>query len=149
MRAWRGWPAAALALAILLALPSATRAEEMLLKQEPWRSGVGLGLTFAGLSIASLAVAVNGRNESRAALAQADTAYGKYRSATTTADALYYRDQTEHYHNRAKSFESTANAAGWLAVVFAFTSYYAFNPERLPNWSLLAAVDGVAIERRF
>ena len=135
MRAWRGWPAAALALAMLVAGPSAARAEEMLLKQEPWRSGPALGWTFAGLTIVSLAVASNGYSESRTALRQADSAYTQYRSATNTTDALYYRDQTEHFHNRAKSYESTANAAGWLAVVFALTSYYSFSGAPSPAWS--------------
>ncbi|MBI4083823.1 MAG: hypothetical protein HY423_14560 [Candidatus Lambdaproteobacteria bacterium] len=149
MRAWRGWPAAALALAMLLASPSAARAQEMLLKQEPWRSGPALGWTFAGLSVAALAVTVNGYSESRTALSQADKAYEQYSAATTTADALYYRSRTEHYHNRAKAYESTANAAGWLAVAFALTSYYSFYPERAPAWPVVATVDGVVFVHRF
>ena len=136
---------------MLAATPVWAASDDLLVERDgPWVSYDALGWSFLGLSAASLAVAVNGYQESQAALDKARDAYDNYEVATTEADALHWRDETEKFHDRAKAFESTANTALFLTVLFGFTSYYSFSPEDEPSGpTVTVTATGVRFRTRF
>jgi len=108
-----------------------------------------VGWTMVGLSLASFAVAANGVQESQDALDEADRAYAQYQAATIATDATRYRNEVNKWHRRARAFESTANGAAFLGVVFALTAYYSFVPEQLPQSPFLVTANSVGLRYRF
>jgi hypothetical protein len=119
-----------------------------MLLDEPRTSYKWYGVLALGLSIGSFNVARNGYQESADALDKADAAYKRYKAAATADDATKYHNLTVHYRREAVAFESTANAAVFLGVIFAATGVWSFfaDGDKTP---LLISYDRVGLQYRF
>ncbi len=117
-------------LAILPALAGTARADELMLMDEQRPDTSGYGWLFAGLTLVAFGVAANGYQETQDNIHKAKNAYSSYLIATNAGDALYYRDLTNTYSHRAQAYESTANAALALGLIFAVTTVAIFRSDR-------------------
>jgi hypothetical protein len=111
---------------MLIAAAVPARGADMLLMEEPRKDFTWYGVLFLGLSVASFAVASNDYKESSDAMKKADSAYSLYKAATTSSDADLYHRKTRKLHRAAAGYESTANAAVLLGVIFGLTGVYSF-----------------------
>jgi len=141
------WLSAAMAL-LLMVGPAGSAMAESMLRERQDTFGAGAGWTFLLLSAGAFAVASNGISERDKWLAEADDSYDAYEAATDAAVVKELRQDTQRYLDRAKAYESTANAALVLGVLFALTSYASFTNE--PRESpILVSTNSIAYRYRF
>jgi hypothetical protein len=107
------------------------------------------GWTFTGLTLLSLGYGVYAYGKSQDELDQADKNYKLYKSAKTTESALKYRNKTEDHHDEAKNYETRANTAIALTLVFGLTAIYSFDTDLGPNMSLTSSLGGAVFTWRF
>ncbi len=133
---------------LVLSAAAPARAGDLLLLEEPRKDFTWYGVLFLGLSAASFAVASNGYKESTRSMDDADAAYSKYKLAATPNDADRFHRQTAHFHRAAVGYESTANAAVLLGVVFGLTGIYSFF-DRSHDTPILMSLNRVTVRLRF
>jgi len=136
-------------LGLLLVWGRPALGEELMLAEPPPESFTGYGWTFLLLSVATLGYAVQARSDSQDSLSKADESYAQYQAAGTANDATEYRIATNSYLKDARGDEKRANAAFYLGVLFALTSYYSFFPEQAPDSPFVIGLNGVIIRHRF
>lgn len=135
-------------IAMMIASLATTAAAGTSLRGPTDTSGSGTGWTFLLLSGIAFAVAANGISERDEELEGAETRHDEYNKATTSAEAASLRGKTNRHLDRAKSFESTANAALTLGVLFLLTSYASFTNEAREG-PILISHRGIAFRYRF
>jgi hypothetical protein len=141
------WIVSLLALAIALAVATPARAE-LMLTDEPRKDFRWYGVLFLGLSAVSFNVAAHDFRESEKARNKADDSFALYQASTTATDADHYHRQTSHYHRQAVGFESTANAAVVIGIIFGLTGVYSFtNNDR--DTPILLSLNRVTLRLRF
>jgi hypothetical protein len=145
----RGIAAVAAAAFAVFAAGAPARADDMMLNDTSPPPYEAYAWTFAGLALLALGYGVYAYGQSQDELDEADKNYDRYRAADTESDALAYRDRTEEHRKDARDFETRANVAAALTVVFALTAYYSFNPGTGPELSLSATLDGPVFIWRF
>jgi hypothetical protein len=127
----------------------ALAAEGMMLNDDSPPNYSAYGWTFTGLTLLSLGYGVYAYNKSQDELDQADKDYKLYKNATTTSAALKYRAKTEDHRDEAKNYETRANVAIWMTVIFGLTAVYSFGPEMGPHMSLMSSLNGPVFIWRF
>jgi hypothetical protein len=136
----------------LVALPvwsGAARAAEMMLMEESHPDSNRYAWLWLGLGLISFGVAANDYDESQSNIKKAKSAYTNYQASKSQADALAWRDQTTTFSHRAQSYESTANAAigiGVLFIVAAIATFRSTGPDDTP---MLLSERGVELRIRF
>ncbi len=148
---WRGLIAALCVQ--LLALPAwsgAARAADMMLMEESHPEANRYAWMWIGLSLISFGVAANDYDESQTNIKQAKAAYAKYRVSASQPDALVWREQTTTLSHRAQSYESTANAAIGLGVLFAIAAIATFRSTGTDDATpMLLSERGIELRIRF
>lgn len=145
----RAFVLALCALVAAAALPGRPRAEEMMLAEEQRIGSAGYGWLFVGLTLIAAGVAANDYQETEYNVKKAKDAYSNYQAAKDASTALYYRDLTTTYSHRAKSYESTTNAAIVLSLAFAATAVAIFSSSGKEESPLLLSDRGVQWTYRF
>ena len=145
------WIASLMALGFFCAASGAPvwAAEEMMLNDVSPPDYSAYGRTFTGLTLLSLGYGIYAYSKSQDELDQADKNYKLYKNADTTASALRYRGKTEDHHDAAKNYETRANAAIALTLVFGLTAYYSFHTDLGPDLSLTTSLGGAVLTWRF
>lgn len=132
-------------LLFLLAGSGSAWGQMMLLEEENSEDHTGAGVTFLLLSMVTLAYGINSFSDSQDDLDRADASYAQFQVTSTTA----LQEATSDALNDARVNEDRANAAVFLTLLFAITSYYSFFPEDLPDVSLAATPRGILYRYRF
>lgn len=137
------------AMAVLLMLgPAGSAMAESMLRERQDTFGAGAGWTFLLLSAGAFAVAANGISERDKWLAEAEDSHDAYEDATDAATTKELRKDTQRSLDLARGYESTANAALVLGVLFALTSFASFTNE--PRESpILVSYNSIAYRFRF
>lgn len=136
----------------LLALPvwsGTARAADLMLMEESRSDSNRYAWAWLGLSLVSFGVAANDYDESQTNIKKAKTAYANYLSAKTQADALAWRDQTTTLSHRAQAYESTANAAIGIGVLFVIAAIATFRSSGPDTTPMLLSDRGVELRIRF
>lgn len=141
------WLSAAMAVLLMLG-PAGTAMAEPMLRERQDSFGAGAGWTFLLLSAGAFAVAANGISERDKWLGEAEDSHDAYEAAADAATVKELRQDTQRYLDRARAYESTANAALVLGVLFALTSYASFTnaPRESP---ILVGYNSIAYRYRF
>ena len=82
-------------------------------------------------------------------LSKADAAYTRYQNASTATEAIDERLETSKFHNSAKAWESTANVGLILGILFAWTSYEAFQGPPDESRLMLLSLRGMGLRIHF
>lgn len=136
----------------LLALPvwsGTARAADLMLMEESHPDSNRYAWMWLGLSLVSFAVAANDYDESQTNIKKAKDAYANYRASSSQTDALAWRDQTTTLSHRAQAYESTANAAIGLGVLFVIGAIATFRSSGPDTTPMLLSDRGVALRIRF
>jgi len=124
-------------------------AEEMILNDVSPPDYNAYGWTFTGLTLFTLGYGIYAYTKSQDELDQADKNYKLYKNAGTTSSALKYRGKTEDHRDEARNYETRANAAIVLTLVFGLTAFYSFHTDLGPHMSLTSTLDGAVFTWHF